>query len=123
MAALWQSCENVRLAQACGLSGCAVRAVPVANDRVRLGTLLAFYDVELDLIAFLERFVPIQLDRRVVDEYIWPVVTSDESVALGVVEPLDLTFVLSHRLLPSFWLKFPERVDGGKEEFPPPDER
>jgi hypothetical protein len=38
-----------------------------------------------------------------VDEYIRPVFASDESVALGVVEPLDLTFVLSsHRLLPSF---------------------
>jgi hypothetical protein len=32
------------------------------------------------------------------DEYIWPVFTSDESVALGVVEPLDFAFVLSHRL-------------------------
>jgi hypothetical protein len=38
------------------------------------------------------------------DEYIRPVFTSDESVALGVVEPLDLPFVLSHRLLLSLGL-------------------
>ena len=34
-------------------------------------------------------------------QYIRPVFTSYESVALGVVEPLDLPFVLSHRSLPS----------------------
>jgi hypothetical protein len=36
------------------------------------------------------------------NENIRPVFTSDESVALGVVEPLDLSLVLSHRFLPSF---------------------
>ena len=83
-------------------SGCCVGAVPVADNCIRLGTFLAFYDVELDFVAFFERFVSIQLYRRVVDEYIRPVITSDESVALGVVEPLNLSFVLSHRFLPSF---------------------
>jgi len=38
------------------------------------------------------------LNCRVVDENIRPVITSDESVALGVVEPLDFAFVLSHRV-------------------------
>jgi hypothetical protein len=35
------------------------------------------------------------------DENIRSVFTSDESVAFGVVEPLDFSFELSHRLLPS----------------------
>jgi hypothetical protein len=79
-------------------------SVPEANNRIRLGAFLSFHYVEFDLIAFLERFVPVQLDCRVMNEYIRPVVASDESVALGVVKPLDLPFVLSHRFLPSFSL-------------------
>ena len=79
-------------------------SIPIADYGIRLGAFLAFNDVELDLIAFFERFVPIQLNRRVVDEYIRPVFPSDESVALGVVKPLDLSLVLSHRFLPSFSL-------------------
>jgi hypothetical protein len=34
-----------------------------------------------------------------VNEYIRPIVASNESVAFGVVKPLDLPFELSHRLL------------------------
>jgi hypothetical protein len=80
----------------------SARAIPIADDAIRLRAFLAFNNIELDFIAFFERFVPIQLNRRVVDEYIRPVFASDESVALGVVEPLDLSLVLSHRFLPSF---------------------
>lgn len=90
-------------------------AIPEADDSVRLRAFLAFHDVELDLIAFFERFVSVQLDRRIVNEYIRPVVTSDESVALGVVKPLNLSFVLSHRLLPSFGLT---EGYGEQEDFP-----
>ena len=77
-------------------------AIPKANDCIRLRAFLSLDYVELDLVAFFERFVPIQLNRRVMDEYIRPVFASDESVALSVVEPLDLPFKLSHRFLPSF---------------------
>ena len=76
--------------------------IPEPYDRIGLGTLLTLNDVELHVIALFQSLVTIQLDCRVVNEDIWPVITSDESVALGVVKPLDLTFVLSHRLLPSF---------------------
>jgi hypothetical protein len=38
-------------------------AVPEANYCIRLGTFLPLDDVELDLIAFFERFVPVQLNR------------------------------------------------------------
>jgi hypothetical protein len=75
---------------------------PEANDGIRLRAFLALDDIELNLIAFFERFVPVQLNSRVVNEYIWPVFASDESVALGVVKPLHFPFVLSHSFLPSF---------------------
>jgi len=80
-------------------------AVSETNHGICLRTLLALDNVELDFIAFFERFVSVQLNRRVMNEHIWPVFASDESIALGVVKPLDLTFVLSsHRLLPSLGL-------------------
>ena len=79
--------------------------VPEPDDRIGLRTLLALDDVELYVIALFQSFVPIQLDCRVVDEYVWPVFTPDESVAFGVVEPLDLSFVLSHRLPPSLHVR------------------
>jgi len=66
-----------------------------------LRAFLSFDYVEFDLIAFFERFVPIQLDCRIVDEYVRPGFTSDESVAFGVVKPLNSSFVLSHKSPPS----------------------
>jgi hypothetical protein len=81
--------------------GCVVGGgVSQADHRIGLRTLLALNDVEFNVIALFQSFVAIQLDCRVVNENIWPVVTSDESVALGVIEPLDLAYVLSHRGLP-----------------------
>jgi len=79
-----------------------VGTISEATHGVRLRSLLALYDIELDLIAFLQRLVSVQLYRGVVNEYIWPVFASDESVALGVVKPLHFPFVLSHKFLPSF---------------------
>ncbi len=77
-----------------------VGAIPKTYYRIRLGALLALDYIELDVVAFFERFVSVQLDCRVMDEYIRPFFASDESVALGVVKPLDLPFVLSHSFLP-----------------------
>jgi hypothetical protein len=79
-----------------------VGAIPEADYGIRLRTFLALDNIELDLIALFEGLVPVQLDSGVMNEYIWPVFASDESVALGVVEPLNLSLVLSHRFLPSF---------------------
>ena len=85
-------------------SSCVVGGgVPQPDDRIRLGAFLTLDDVELDVIALFQGFVSVQLNCRVVDKYIRPVFASDESVALGVVEPLNLPFVLSHRLLPSLF--------------------
>jgi len=93
--------------------------VPQPENRIGLRTLLTLDDVKLNIIALFQSFVPIQLNCRVVDEYVWPVFTPDESVALGVVEPLDLTFVLSHRLPPSLHdvLKANEGVFAHGESF------
>jgi len=71
------------------------------NNRIRLGAFLALDDIELNVIALFQRFISVQLNRGIMDEYIWPVFTPNEAVALGVVEPLDLSLVLSHRYLPS----------------------
>jgi hypothetical protein len=80
-------------------------SIPETDYGVRLRAFLAFDNVELYFIAFFERFVPVQLNRRIVNEYIRPVVASDESVALGVVEPLDLSLELSHWMCLSFLLR------------------
>ena len=72
-----------------------------ANHRICLWPFLALNDVEFHFVAFFQGFIAVELNRRVMHENIWPVITSDESVALGIVEPLNLTFELSHRLPPS----------------------
>ena len=76
--------------------------IAIADYGVRLRALLALHNIELDFVAFLKRLVPVQLNCGIVNEYIRPVFASDESVALGVVEPLHLSLVLSHSFLPSF---------------------
>src|SRR5262249_59447831 len=48
-------------------------------------------DLELHCLAFLERPEPVALNGRVVHEDIAASVTLDESVPLGVVEPLDFS--------------------------------
>ena len=55
-----------------------------------LRTLRTVDNLELHCLAFLERTEPIALNGRVVHEDITASVALDESVALGVVEPLDL---------------------------------
>src|SRR3954463_8105097 len=60
-------------------------------DVAGLRALRTVNDLELDRLAFLERTEAVALDRRVVDEHVTASVAFDESVTLGVVEPLDLT--------------------------------
>ena len=56
-------------------------------DRSRaLGVL---FDVELDRLAVAERPEPLALDPTEMDEQLFAVVSLNETVALGVVEPLD----------------------------------
>lgn len=54
-----------------------------------LRTLLSFYDLELDLVAFLEALVSFRVDRTVVHKNICvSVITADEAKAFRIVEPL-----------------------------------
>ena len=76
------------------MGGC----ISLANNCIRLRAFLSLDDVEFHIVAFFQSFVAVQLNCRVVNENIWPVVASDESVALGVVEPLHFAFELSHRV-------------------------
>ena len=60
----------------------------------------AIDDLELDRLTFLERPEAIALDGREVDEYVRPAFAFNETVTLGVVEPLDLTCD-THRPFPA----------------------
>src|SRR5439155_24821875 len=75
------------------MGGC----VSLPDDCIRLRAFLPLDDVEFHIIALFQSLVAIQLDCRVVNENIWPVVASDESVAISVFEPLHFAFELSHR--------------------------
>ena len=65
-----------------------------------LRALRAINDLELDRLAFFERPEPVALDRREVDEDVAATFAFDESVTLGVVEPLDLACD-THRTFPA----------------------
>src|SRR5579862_7844323 len=95
---------RLRASSSSSALGCVVGGVPKPDHCVCLGTFLTLNDVEFHVIALFQSFVSIQLNCGVVNEYVWPVFTPDESVALGVVKPLDLSLVLSHRLPPSLHL-------------------
>jgi hypothetical protein len=71
----------------------------VAANGISLRAFLALDYVKFDVIALFERFVAIELDRRVMNKDIRAIVASDKSIALRIVKPLDLSFVLSHRPL------------------------
>src|SRR6266542_7029917 len=67
-------------------------AVAVASagdpDVLRLGSLLALGDVELDLLPFLQAAVAAAGDRAEVHEHVRATLDRDEAVALLAVEPL-----------------------------------
>src|SRR6476660_1685368 len=73
-----------------------------------LWSLLAFSDLEFDLIAFLQALVALGADRAVVHEDIWSIVTADEAIPFCVVEPLHCALQSFHLVPPSF-----ARLSGG----------
>src|ERR1700761_5203741 len=91
-------------------SGCLASLLLVC-----LWALLPLDDVELDLIAFFQRFVSIELDRAVMHEDVGPIVSSDETIALRVVEPLDLAFVRGHVSVTSLQSRFERATRGDRE--------
>ena len=62
------------------------------SDVVCLLALVAFDDVEFNFLVFHERLESFALDTAVVDEHFRAIFTADESVAFGLIEPLDSTF-------------------------------
>ena len=57
----------------------------------RLRSFLALCDFKLHRVSFLETLVTFGRNRAVMNEYIGSVITSDETVALGIIEPLNRT--------------------------------
>jgi len=68
------------------------------NDAVRLRAFFTLNDVEDDLLAFLEVFITIFLNRTEVDEYVIAVIAAKEAIAFDVAKPLHGAFVLAHRI-------------------------
>jgi hypothetical protein len=69
-------------------------------DVLSLPALGAFDDTELNGLTFLEAAESAGLDGRVMNEYVFAVLTADEAVALCVIEPLNCS--LFHGVALSF---------------------
>ena len=59
-----------------------------AFDVLRLPALGAFYDVELNLLTFLQAAKAVCLDGGEVNENVLATLAADETIALGIVKPL-----------------------------------
>src|SRR5437773_1771368 len=66
------------------------------RDVSGLWTFLPLDNLELDAIAFRERLEAASLNGAEVDKDIWPSLSRDEAVALGVIEPLHGTLETCH---------------------------
>ena len=64
----------------------------VFRDVSGLGTLGALNDLKFDCISLLQGSVPIAHDRRIVHKHVRPVLTTDESIPLGIIKPLYVSF-------------------------------
>src|SRR5450631_2965356 len=61
-----------------------------------LRPLRALLDLELDYVAFLQALIALAGDRAVMHEHVGPILATDESVSLGVIEPFHSTFQTIH---------------------------
>jgi hypothetical protein len=59
-----------------------------AFDVLRLPALGAFYDVELNLLTFLQAAKAVCLDGGEVNENVLAILAADKTIALGIVKPL-----------------------------------
>jgi len=64
-----------------------------ASYLIGLWPFLPLDNVELYIVTFFQAFVAIKLNRTVVDKYIRPIIATNETIALCVVEPLHFAFV------------------------------
>ena len=63
-------------------------AVLDAFDVFCLPALGAFYNVELNLLSFLQAAETIRLDSGEVNKHVLAILTADKTIALGIVKPL-----------------------------------
>lgn len=56
-----------------------------------LWPLLALHDLKLDWVTFLKSAIPIADDCRVVNKNVSAILTADESIPLGVIEPFHFS--------------------------------
>ena len=54
-------------------------------------SFLAVNDLKLHVIAFSQTLVAFTCDAGIVDEHIRSVIAADESVPLGIIEPLNFS--------------------------------
>src|SRR5579872_70534 len=65
-------------------------------DICRLRSFLTLHNLKLNRVALLQAFVAFAGNGAVVDEYVGPVVTSNEPVSFGIIEPLHSSFQSIH---------------------------
>jgi len=80
-----------------GEDGDALALLLSLYDICRLRTFLAFGDLELNLIAFLQALIALRGYRAVVHKYVWPISATNEPVSFRVIEPLDGSFQPIHK--------------------------
>lgn len=57
---------------------------------------MALHHFEFDRVPFLKGFKSVRLNRGVMNEDIRPAITADETVTLGIIEPLYLALNFCH---------------------------
>ena len=57
-------------------------------DVLRLPALRPLYDIELDLLAFLQAAKAIRLDGGEVNENVLAILAAEKTITLGIVKPL-----------------------------------
>jgi hypothetical protein len=90
---LWLNKTAGRRAKSAGQFASFQRSLSaVLRDVSGLGTFGALNNLKFDRISFLQGSIPVAHDGGVVYEHIRPVVATYESIALGIIKPLDVPF-------------------------------
>jgi hypothetical protein len=72
------------------------------DNVLSLRSFVALDNGEFDTLSFLEGAIALRADRAEVNKHVVPVVAGDETVPLGVVEPLDGSDLTICHQYPSF---------------------
>ena len=73
------------------------------DDVGGLKTLGALLDIELDALALFKSLEPLHQDGSMVDEHVLTHIAGDETIPLGVTEPLDRSCLFFFHFLYSFY--------------------